>query len=159
MRLALQQVEQNLGAELLLALDEKVEVDTGPAAGLDRFQETEDLALVVGGATGEQAAAAHGRLERRRLPLVERVRRLHVVVPVDEQGRRAGHFRPHTPHDGMRFARDELHLAAAEAPQLAGHPFRGRPAIGVVRGKRRDRGDAEESGELVEQTVGVHEKI
>ena len=80
-------------------------------------------------------------------------------MAVDEERGRAGHFRAHAPHDRMRFARDELHLAAAEASELAGHPFRRRPAIGVVRGEGRDRGDAEEGAELAEQTIGVHEKI
>ena len=157
--LAAQQLEQHAAAVLFLAFDQEAEVDGRVTACLDRLEQAEHLAFVVGGAAGEHPAVANGRFERRRAPLVERIGRLHVVVAVDEERGRAGHFRAHAPHDRMRFARDELHLAAAEASELAGHPFRRRPAIGVVRGEGRDRGDAEEGAELAEQTIGVHEKI
>ena len=49
-----------------------------------------DLALVVGGAAGVQAAVANGRLERWGRPLLQRVGRLHVVVAVHGDRRRLG---------------------------------------------------------------------
>src|SRR5436853_422895 len=84
------------------------------------------------GAACEQLAVAYRRLERGRGPLVEGLGRLHVVVPVDEQRRRAGHVGPHAPNHRVRVAREELYLATAETTQLAGDPLRGRPAVGVV---------------------------
>src|SRR2546430_16531161 len=88
---------------------------------------------VVGGAAGEQLAIAHRRLERRRGPLVQRVGRLDVIMPVDEQRRRSGHLGPHTPHHRMRAAREELTLATAEPSQFTSDPLAGRTAVGVVR--------------------------
>src|SRR4051812_35481241 len=49
----------------------------------------EDLALVVTGAAAEQTPAPHRGLERCRVPLVERVDGLYVVVAVDQRGERA----------------------------------------------------------------------
>src|SRR5437867_2130921 len=82
------QLKQHAAAVLLLPFDQKPEVDgRAVAAGLDRLEETEHLPLVVGGAAGEQLAIAHRRLDRRRGPLVQRVGRLDVIMPVDEQRR------------------------------------------------------------------------
>ena len=53
-----------------------------------------DLALVVAGAARVDVVAAHFGLERRRLPLVQRIGRLHVVVAVEEDGRLAGRAQP-----------------------------------------------------------------
>src|SRR2546426_1003658 len=108
------------------------------------------------GAAREQLAVAHRRLERRRGPLVERLGRLHVVVTVDEEGRRARHLGPDAPHHRVRAAPEELYLATAETTQLAGDPLRGRAAVGVVRCARRDRWDPQKVGELAQQAVGVH---
>src|SRR5690606_23618652 len=56
---------------------------------LDAAYVKEELTLVVDGAARVHAPVAHVRLERRRRPQVERLRRLDVVVAVDENGRRA----------------------------------------------------------------------
>ena len=56
----------------------------------------------------------------------------------------------------MRAAREELNLAAAEPTQLAGDPFRGRPAVGIVRRARRHRWNPQKIGEVAQQAVGVH---
>ncbi len=140
--LAAQQVEQHAAAVFLLSLNEEAKVPRRfPATLLDRLEQAEHLALVVRGAAREQLAVAHRRLERGRSPLVERLGWLHVVVPVDEKRRRARHLGPDAPHHRVGAAREELYLAAAQPPQLAGDPLRGRPAVGVVRGVRRDRWD------------------
>src|ERR1041384_3494496 len=82
--------------------------------------------------------------------------RRHVVVTVDERGGRAGHLGPTAPHYRVRVAREKLTLAAAEPTQLAGDPFRGRPAVGIVRRARRDRWNPQKIAELAQQAVGVH---
>ncbi len=65
--------------------------------------------LVVGHAAAEQEALALGRLERRRRPLVERIRGLHVVVVVDEERALApaglADDRGRSALDGQRFSR------------------------------------------------------
>src|SRR2546422_7266692 len=154
--LASQQIEQHPAPVLFLTFDEKPEVHGRAAGRLDRLQQAEDLPLVVRGAAREQPAVAHARLERRRSPFVERIGRLHVVVPVEEQRRRAGHLGPDSPHDGVRAAREELHLAAAQSPQLPGDPFRGGAAVGAVRGERRDRRGAQKIRELLQQAIRGH---
>ena len=78
---------------LLLTLEEERDAEVEVIAH-DLLEGTEgadvghDARLVVGGAATVQAAAAHGRLERRRLPEGLVADRLHVVVRV-EQDRRA----------------------------------------------------------------------
>src|SRR3989454_3160954 len=128
-----QQVEQHAAAVFLLALDEEAEVHGRSAAALlNRLEQAEHLALVIRRATREQLAVAHRRLEWRRGPLVQRLGWLHVVVTVDEQRGRAGHLGPDAPHHRVRAAREELYPPTAKPTQLAGDPFRGPPARGVV---------------------------
>ncbi len=50
----------------------------------------EQLPLVVAGAAGVDALVLVPGLERRTDPLVERIGGLHVVVAVDQHGRRIG---------------------------------------------------------------------
>ena len=52
------------------------------------------LALVVGRAARVDVAVAHGRLEGRRDPFIQRIGRLHVVMPVAQHGRLAGRVQP-----------------------------------------------------------------
>ncbi len=59
------------------------------AKGLDRLDVGEVLPLVVARAAGVQVAAANLRIERRGIPQLQRVRRLHIVVAVDEKMRPA----------------------------------------------------------------------
>ena len=78
------------GTHLLFAFDEEDEVarQRGSAAdvGLDRIQVGQMLPLVVGRAAGIEGAVFNAGFERRGLPQFERLRRLHIVVAVDEEG-------------------------------------------------------------------------
>jgi hypothetical protein len=78
-----------LGTDLLLALVEDAhaqrQLAERRAVRLDRLETRHEIALVVRYPAREEMAVALGRLERWRLPLVERVGRLHVVVVVHEQ--------------------------------------------------------------------------
>ena len=132
-----QQLEQDAAAVLFLPFDQEAEVDGRPAAGLDCFEETEHLSLVIRRAARKQLAVPHRRIERWRRPLVERLGRLDVIVPVDQERRRTGHVRTHAPDHRVRAAGEELHLARAEPAQLVRDPLRRGPTVGVVRRARR----------------------
>ena len=98
----------------------------GPA-GLD---EGHHLALVVAGAAGADDLAPvrqrrHPRLERRRLPQLERIDRLHVVVTVEQHVRRAVGLRRVGEHD--RMAGRVAHLGLeTHGLEIAFQPFGGR---------------------------------
>ncbi|HET6507364.1 MAG TPA: hypothetical protein VFG42_11305, partial [Baekduia sp.] len=76
-----------LAAGLLLALDRDADVDGQLAGGREVAgggRQRQEVALVVGGAARVDAPVADGRLERRRVPEVERLGALDVVVAVDQ---------------------------------------------------------------------------
>ena len=73
-----------------------------------------DAGLVVGGAAAVEATVALGGLERRARPGRVLARRLHVVVRVQEDGRRAGRSRPRAEH-GLRCACDVHHAHVGKA--------------------------------------------
>src|SRR5690242_11201842 len=91
-------------ADLLLALEKELHVERQAALlGEERLHGLEhdvDRALVVRDAPATGGAAVHGQLERRGVPLGLIAGRLHVVVPVDEDGRRAGSAEPRAPTMG-----------------------------------------------------------
>src|SRR5262249_12675247 len=82
-----------LGAALLLAFEDKSDIDRHGAGhsfpGPASFNEGHDLALVVASATRHDRLASvrkrsDARFERRRLPQIDRVDRLHVVVTIED---------------------------------------------------------------------------
>ena len=130
------------------------------AAGLD---EGHQLALVVGGAAGADHAAAVGervdlRIEGLRVPQVQRVDRLHVVVAVEKE---AGPVRPLL---GQRVAMGHDHGVAgggthlrveAERGQLPRQPLRRGGAVGLVGGIGRDGGEAQQVEQPLEPRVEI----
>jgi len=178
--IALQQGGEVRRPRLLLAFDQELEGDRRRGAGVGvqparggagpRGQGVEEhLALVVGGPAPQQLAAALRGLERRRLPLVERLDRLHVVVPVDEHGgRRRVRGRPVREHRGkpgaVRSGFPDLRHREAALAQVPRQPFRAAADIGAVRRVGRDRRygqplpeRVEEAGRvLVDVTANVH---
>ena len=110
-----------------------------------------DLALVVGGATGVQAAVAHGRLERWGGPLLQRVGRLHVVVAVDESGRCIGPgVQPVGVHGGGAGRLEDLGVLQPGVGQEPGAVLGARPHVGGVGRVGADRRDAQPA----EQAIG-----
>src|SRR6266550_160345 len=108
------------------------------------------------GAARVDLAVVERRLERRPRPFSQRIGRLHVVVSVDEQRRRAGDVGTFAGDDGMRLAAEELDIATAQPPQFGGDPFSGRAAILVVRRQCRNGRNAEKLGQLAEQSLLIH---
>ena len=88
----LDEVVQVGAADFFFAFEDQLDVHRQAAVLLqvrfDGLEVHEHLALVVGRAARVDLAVADRRLERRRLPQVERIDRLHVVVAVEENGRR-----------------------------------------------------------------------
>jgi hypothetical protein len=149
------ELDDRLPAHLLLAVGDEAEVDRQRPLGrelprgVDRHPE---LPLVVRDPARVQPLVPDRRLEGIGLPELERRRRLHVVVPVDEDGRRAASAgrRADLADDERPLAPwHELGLAAA-ATDLVGHPLRCRLDVRLVRRVGAHGPDAEESPELVE---------
>ena len=80
-------------ADLLLALEHDAHVHRQLARARELagdVQERQEVALVVARAARVQPAVAHHGLERVGRPELARIGRLHVVVAVDQHGRRVG---------------------------------------------------------------------
>ena len=139
--------------DFLLALDQHGDARGNAAAGgppgAQRFQEHHRLALVVDRAARDEALAVRTvdqlRLERRAVPQLQRIDRLHVVVPVEQHVRplvvgRAGKM----PDDhGMPGGRTNRGFEA-QAGQLIAPPLGRLLAIRCVRRLRADRRDAQQ---------------
>ena len=147
------------GTRLLVALEDELDVDRErPAGGEERLRGAEvhvDLTLVIRRAAGEHPAVDHGRLEGRRLPQIERIDRLDVVVAVDQGGRRVGRAQPVAVHDGMTRRVRHLDVVDADPAQVVRDPLRGAPAVGGVLRKGGDARDPEECLVGLEALVGA----
>ena len=151
-----------LRAALLLALDhggDRQRQLAGDrlegAAGLD---EGHRLAFVVAGPARDDDLAASGqrfdaRLERRRLPLVQRIDRLHVVMAV-KQHARAGNAVRFADHHRMALGR--AHVGVKPMPaQVGGDVLGGGPALFLVRRIGGHRGDAQQREQTLDALVDI----
>ncbi len=111
----------------------------------------EELSLVVAGAAGVDAIVLVARLERRADPLVERVRRLDVVMAVDEHGGRfvAG-VHPLAGDDRVVRRLVDRRSLDADSRELVGDPLRGPAHLARAAGVRGDALDAQELVQLRE---------
>src|SRR2546429_4073749 len=85
-RMLAKEMGEGDAVDLFLTLQHEAHVDWQPAGSdevLHRLDRGHVIALVVRGATRIQMSVAHGWNERRRLPQVDWVRGLHVVMAVD----------------------------------------------------------------------------
>jgi len=151
-------------AGFLLALHDQLDGDRrrlGTAygqAGPDAQRVEEHLALVVGGAPREQAAVALGRFERRALPLLQRLGRLDVVVPVKQDARRIGVIGGPLGEQGGQPVRAGFpDLGDWEAPgaQMPGEPFGAAPHVCSVSRIGRDRRDGQPLLQVIDELAGV----
>ena len=90
--------QQVTRADFFLALDQHLDVDGQLAVRFEEGGDGGELGgdgpLVVGAAPAKQPAIAARQLPGRRLPLLEEVNRLHVVMGVEEDRRFAGRAQP-----------------------------------------------------------------
>ena len=143
------EILQVRGPDLLLALEEDAhpqrERTDGRLVRLDGLEPGHEVALVVRRPAAEQEAVARDRLERRGRPLAERLRRLDVVVVVDEERARAA---PLLADDGRWTARDALGRRGEPGARRAREDRVRRLLDRAV--LRRDRRQADQGAELVE---------
>src|SRR5882724_1157241 len=69
-----------------------------------------DLAFVVGCATRKNVSILQNRLERRRIPKLQRIWWLHIVMSVDQNGAPPGLMFVACPNDRMTSCGNELSL-------------------------------------------------
>jgi hypothetical protein len=136
---------------LLLALDEELQRDRrrvltgGREMRTEAEQVEQQLALVVGCPAGTQHVTIDRRVERVGVPQLQRVDRLHVVMGVDEHGRRVRvGARPFGEH-GRQPRAVVPHLDGWEtgAPRGVGEPLRAARDVVVMFGLGADAGDAQ----------------
>ncbi len=120
-RVVVRDLLKRFGSDLLLALDQEAQRDGHLAErlqGLERVDPRHHVGLVVGDAAGDDPPVFLNRLERRRVPQVDRVDWLHVVVLVEEQLAPSGarHLRVERRHAA---GVERLHPIRVEARRLA----------------------------------------
>ena len=165
-----EEARQRGRAALLLALDQHGDGNRRPAGdGLprpDRLQEGHELALVVLRAARHDHLAVgllggDARLEGGRLPQLERVGRLHVVVAVEQHVRPAVGLGPVlgpvlglvvADHHGMTGGGNDLGVEA-DLFELARAPLRGLAAFRRVGGVGRDTRNADEIEEPLQRLL------
>ena len=115
------------GPDFFLALEDDADVHRQAAVllqmRLDGLEVHEDLALVVGGAARVDLAVADRRLEGRRLPQVDRIDGLDVVVAVEEDRRRPLRCHPVAIDDRVARRLDQPDVLHADAAQFIRRPF------------------------------------
>jgi hypothetical protein len=142
-------------ADLLLPLEEELDVDGQRPLGLqqrlDREDRREHAALVVGGAARVDPPILQLRVEGVGVPQRERVDRLGVEVPVDQDGRLAGRVQVVRGHHRVPAGLQDLDVLHARGGDALGDPAGGAAHVVGVLGEARDARDAAEVEELLDE--------
>ncbi len=159
----LDEVVEVRGSDFLFALEDDLHVDRQLAGllqvRLDGLEVHEDLALVIGRAACVDLSVADSRLEWRRFPELERIDGLHVVVAVEEDGRRTLGAEPVAIDDRVAGRFDEPDVVETDAAHLVCRPFGAAPDVAGVLRQRTDARNRQVRLQLfdVAVTVGVDE--
>ncbi len=101
-------------AHLFFAFDQELHVDRQFAVlfqqSLHGFDQDVGLAFVVGRPARVDVVVADVGLKRRRLPFVQRIGRLHVIMPVEQHDGLAWSAQPFGVHQGIPLSFDQLRL-------------------------------------------------
>src|SRR5713101_2593479 len=108
----------------------------------------EDLSLVVDRAPSVKLTFANVRLERRRLPGVDGIDGLYVMMPVDEQGRLARRVPPLREHRGMPGGGKNHHPIRSSPLELSDQMLGALSDVVHVLGRARNRGNFDPLDEL-----------
>ena len=159
-----EEILQVVTADFLFPFDDELQVDRLLARlhhGLQRLDVHEHLALVITGTPGKngpfrmQLRLADDRLECRRGPQVERVRRLHIVVAIDQDRGEGGVDHALAINHRISRGAHHVHAVCTGFAQVIGHGFRAANHIVLVGGISTDGGNAKEVKELLEEAVLV----
>ena len=82
----------------------------------------EGLSFVIAGASAVKVITAYLRIERRRAPLLKRLRSLNVVVAVDDERGTTGQSPPRGIDNRMAARGNDANLCQADAAQVIGQP-------------------------------------
>jgi hypothetical protein len=130
-------------ADLLLALDQETDAQRQVRAAFEQPSHGRDVGherpLVVRRAAAKDTLTADLGLEGRRLPEIERIRRLHVVVTIDDHMGPMGGPSAVGQDDGMEVGRHHLHREANRG-QKTGDKFARAGHSGLRLGIGRDTG-------------------
>ncbi|MNV79159.1 hypothetical protein D3C71_1726970 [compost metagenome] len=122
---------------LLLTLNAEFDVHRqgafGFQEGLHGFHLGVQLRLVVGCASPVQPAVLQHRLEGIGFPLVYRVGRLHVIMPVNQRCRLAGIMEPITVYHRVAFGFQNLNMLKPGFHQPVRQPAGGFPHVFFMR--------------------------
>jgi hypothetical protein len=150
----LEEVDDRVAARLLLAVTSEAHVHGQCALGGQKsgcLEQHVELTLVVGDTPCVEPPVSYLRLEGLALPLIERVGRLDVEVPVGDHGRRrigVGR-RPHLA-DHERMPDPLLYLGlTARGPNEVPHPLSSAANVAGVSRVGADARDAQQVVELV----------
>ena len=128
--------------DLLFPFDDDLDVERQLAAHAQvRFERREvhqDLAFVIDAAASVHASVAHGRFEGRRLPELERILGLHVVVSVNQNRGRARRVQPRSVGDRQAVSLENFRFGQTGGAHARDDRFGGAAHLGVARRIRRN---------------------
>ena len=91
-----------------------------------------DVAFIVRGAAGEHPTFLDDRMKRRRLPQLDRVHGLNVVVGIHQDRGLAGRMQPIGVDHRVAARLADLDVLHAGRPQVGGHELGGSAAVGCM---------------------------
>jgi hypothetical protein len=113
------------------------------------------LAFVVDAAAPVDVAVAHRRFERRRFPERDRILGLHVVMSVDQHGRRAGSVQPRTVGDRQAVGFEHFRFGQPGRAHSRDDRLRRTSHLSVTRRVGRNRGAGDPVAEFAQVAVVV----
>ena len=145
-------------ADFFLTFDQEFDVDWKAAMDVSKRFESFDvgihLPLVVRRATGVKVARFHPRFERWRLPQLQGIYGLHVVVPVEKYGRLAGRFKPFGVDQRVPFGRDDFDRFQPHPPEARSDKLRRPPHVVAVVRQGADARDPQTTRKARRESVG-----
>ena len=119
---------QTRASDFFLPFDETLHVDGKalecPQIGLERLDVSEDLALVIGGASPEEIRPHDRGFEGGNAPGGQGIRGLHVVVSVDEHGRAPRRAHPLAVDHGVAGGLQHGDSLEADSTEMTREPAR-----------------------------------
>src|SRR5205823_3614609 len=115
-----------------------------------------DLAFVVGRAPRENISVFQNRLERRRIPKLERIWRLHIVMPINQNVRPSFSMFVARPNNRMTGCGDNFRLQP-DPGEFLREPFRAVANFGGKLIVSRNAWEPQERVELL-QIIWLHEQ-